>query len=507
MIINKIKNIIIFGGGTSGWLTAAYLTKNLNFPVTITLIESTAMGPIGVGEGTQPATSRFLFDSGILPKAWMKPSSASFKLGVEFVGWNDNNFFVDNDYVENSIMGPGLRVMDYFIDKPKEDFYNWLPSYRMARANKSPKLGGMDATIGVPNLRETGAVHFVAHDIVAAIKQNIESRIDYFDTKIIDITKDQNGITGLIDEERRTHTADLYIDCSGFGSVLLEKTLGVTFNSIEKFLPCNKAVAIPTEFKNPQEECHPYTKATTMTAGWMWTIPNFKRIGNGYVYSDRHITPEEAEAELRKTIGEYDAPARHLTMKCGTHSNVAHKNVVAVGLSAGFVEPLEATGITFTTRIVEGLTSLLNQQNGIWGGGPMNSLNQMYSIMTSEILAFVWCHYHYSNRNDTPFWNDIRHQRLEDLPASIQEIIREFVPDPHPLLYLNSSSSFQVGHWFELLHASGVYKDYVSRLDVERNDYAEYAAKIHEQRADLAIEKFPNHYDYLKSWYDNDNPI
>jgi tryptophan halogenase len=117
MKINKVKNIIIFGGGTSGWLTAAYITKNLKFPCNVMLIESTEIGPIGVGEGTQPATAKFLYDCGIDPLIWMKPSQASFKLGVEFVGWTDKDYFVDNDFIENTVIAPDLFTIDYFMGK------------------------------------------------------------------------------------------------------------------------------------------------------------------------------------------------------------------------------------------------------------------------------------------------------------------------------------------------------------------------------------------------------
>lgn len=504
-MINKVKEIIIFGGGTSGWLAAAYLVKNLTSPIKITLIESTEIGAIGVGEGTQPATARFLYDAGIMPKTWMKPSNASFKFGVEFIGWTEKNFFVDNDFIENSIIGPEVRVIDYFMDKPIEEFYDYLPAYQMAKANKSPKMAGMDTNYALPGHREYGAVHFSALDILTSIKDIIGDKIGYFDTKIVDIKKDNNGITALIDETGRIHTADLYLDCSGFNSILLEKTLGVNFNSIEKILPCNRAVVIPTEFTNPEEECFPYTKATAMDAGWMFTIPTFKRTGNGYVYSDRHITPDQAEQELREKIGNPTTPARHIKMKCGSHDVVAFKNVVAVGLSAGFVEPLEATGITFTTSIVEMLTRLLNQHSAIWNQNAQNSLNINYDKMVTEIVAFVWAHYHYSTKDDTLFWKDIQKQNEEDAPESVMAILNMFLPKMHDRFYLDRTSGFHAGHWFSVLKTGGKYQDATSKLTAEQTKYAEYFIKNQKYRTELVKEIFPNQYEYLKSWYNNDD--
>ena len=504
-MINKVKEIIIFGGGTSGWLTAAYLINNLKNPIKVTLIESTDLGPIGVGEGTQPATARFLYDCGLNPRTWMKPSRASFKLGVEFVGWNKDNFFVDNDFIENTMIGPGLRTVDYFASRPTQEFFDYLPAYQMAKRNKSPKLAGMDTNYAVPGIRDFGAVHFDAYSILDSLRDLIGDKIGYFNTKIVSVNKDQTGITGLVDQEGRTHTADLYIDCSGFSSVLLEKNLGVKFHSIEGFLPCNRAVVIPTPYKDPETECFPYTKATAMNAGWMFTIPTFKKTGNGYVYSDRFMSPEDAEKELREKIGEFEVPAKHLTMKCGSHEIVAYKNVVAVGLSAGFVEPLEATGITFTTKVVEQVVGLLNHHNGIWTDSAKSNLNVSYMNMVTEILAFVWVHYHFSSKSDTPFWKSIRSQTIDDVPESVKAILDHFIPALHGGMFLDRTSGFHVGHWFSVLHAAEMYKGTTSTLTPELEKYSEYFIRNQNNRIELVKEMFPNHYEFLKEWYDDKN--
>jgi tryptophan halogenase len=501
-MIKKIKHIIVFGGGTSGWLTAAYLTNQLTSPIKITVIESTDLGPIGVGEGTQPATSRFLYDAGIMPKTWMKPSHASFKLGVEFVGWNKENFFIDNDFIENTLIGPDLRTVDYFMGRPVKEFFDWLPAYQLAKANKSPKLAGMDTNYAIPGIREFGAVHFDAFAMVDTIHDLIKDRIEYFDTKIVTIDHDESGITALIDEEGRVHTADLYIDCSGFQSLLLEKTLGVEFRSVENVLPCNRAVVIPTQYLDPEQECFPYTRATAMNAGWMFTIPTFKRTGNGYCYSDKYITPEQAEQELRDKIGDATTPARHLVMRCGSHAVTAYKNVVAVGLSAGFVEPLEATGITFTTKIVEALVGLLNHHNAVWNDAAQNTLNASYEKMVTEIVAFVWAHYYFSSKDDTEFWKAIRNQDVDQLPEHLKNIIDLFIPRPHDGFFLDKTSGFHVGHWFSLVNACGVYQDQENLLEPERENYAEYFIRNQQARVELVKEYFPNHYEFLKAWYE-----
>ena len=497
-----MDNITIFGGGTSGWLTAAYLVNNLKTNTKITLIEDASAGPIGVGEGTQPLTAKFLYACGIEAHHWMKPSNAAFKYGVELTGWNDDPYFVDNDNVNNTVAAPHLYVSKYFIDKPYKEFANWHPAYQLAKANISPKLAGdLDVNFNTgPD--GYGAVHFSAYDIIATIKKIIIDKITYVDTKITQVAKGLQGISKLIDENKIEYTADLYIDCSGFKSSLLEKALGAEFVSYKPWLLNDSAVAMPKQYTNPEQECHPYTKATAMNAGWRWTIPTYHRIGNGYVYSSDFLTPEEAEAELREAIGEYDAPANHLKMKCGTHKEVAIKNVVGVGLSAGFVEPLEATGITFTTANVTSLCELINMF-GTWNDEARNAMNQGFYEMNIEILAFVFSHYYFSNKNDTPYWQEVRKKQLTDLPPFAQQMISGYYPEPKDFIFFSPQSMFSSVQWWSMLHAGGAFKDYKNNLTSEEKQYLEYFIKNQSDRIKNVKEIFPNHYKFLKDWYNN----
>lgn len=502
MLLKKIRKIIIFGGGTSGWLAAAFIVKNLQTPTQIHLIEDASLGPIGVGEGTQPLTARFLYQCGIDPKQWMNPSKAAFKYGVELIGWNDEPYFVDNDSIENTLIADNLFVHDYFIDKPYKEFAEWHPAYRMAKANKSPKYTDYYDVAFQMGYHSFGAVHFSAFDIIKTIKDLILDKITYTDTRITKVNKDENGITSLADDSN-VYTADLYVDCSGFSSVLLEKNLSVPFKSYNNWLLCDKAVAIPTEYTDPVSECYPYTKATAMNSGWRWTIPIYNRIGNGYVYSSKFTTPELAEDELRKSINEFKAPAKHLDMKCGVHNEIAVKNVCAAGLSAGFVEPLEATGITFTTSVVMSLVDSLNNSQNVWGNSQRNFVNKLFQEIIEETFAFVWAHYYFSSKSDTDFWRAIRTQKITDLPQPIQRILSNFLPKPMRFLNINPNSMFNVGQWVSVLHAGGAYQGTESLLSNEQIEYINYFLKVHSNRIDLAVDMFPNHYEYLKRWYND----
>lgn len=504
MQLKKIKKIVIFGGGTSGWLTAAYMTKNLQIPCEITLIEDATAGPIGVGEGTQPYTAAFLYQCGIPPKAWMKPSNASFKYGVELVGWTDEPYFVDNDTNENCIIAEDFYTPDYFIDRPYKEFSNWQPAYQLAKKNVCQKFDDyLDVNLRM-GAESFGAVHFSALDIIKTIKEVIINNIKYIDTKITNVIKSSEGIDFLVSETGEKFSGDLFIDCSGFESRLLEKELGVPFDDYSKWLLNDSAIVMQTQYTDPNKECFPYTRATAMNAGWRFTIPIFSRIGNGYIYSSKFISDEDAEKEFRESLNNFESPVKKLKMRIGEHKEIAHKNVCAVGLSAGFVEPLEATGITFTTSVVKMLTSTLNATGNVWGTVAKNSINESFHLMATEILTFVWAHYHFSTKNDTPYWQYIRSQKIEDLPPNSRFIIEHFLPVPKRFLLLTHVSMFNIVQWFSMLHAGGAFKNVKSRLTNKQKEYAEYYTKSIDARIAIAEKMFKNQYEYLSEWYSND---
>ena len=512
----NIRSICIVGGGSSGWSTAAHLVHNLprhemtQRKIKITLIESTKKGIIGVGEGTQPFTTQFFTECGLERKDWMKASDATYKLGVEFIGWSDTNAFVDNDTPEMNVLGPEIMMHDYILSEgiSKKDFIDWLPSYRLAKANKSPKCNDLrlDYSSGYTFLTHD-AVHFNAHDVVNTLKNHCIDKIVHVDDLIVDVLTDDGGVSGLKTENNGVLTADLYIDCTGFESLLLEKALGIPFKPADDILLCNRAVAIPTQYKDKHKEMHPYTKAFTMDAGWRWQIPTYSRIGNGYVYCDKFITPEDAEAELRTIIDEFDAPANHVKMKTGTHEKTAFKNVCAVGLSAAFAEPLEATGITFTTKAIQRLTSVLFETGGEFNKGIAEWLSNEYNVLVQEIFDFIFCHYHFSTKNDTPFWKAVHDIPI---PTSTQKVVNKFVPNPPNNLWeAPLYTMFHSGHWFELFYALGVYDKFTGHKK-ESDSITQYGKMVwdmYKNRTDTELEIFPNHYDYLTEFYNYEKDI
>lgn len=489
-----LNKIVILGGGTSGWLAAAYLVNNLNFKSEIVLVEDSKAGPIGVGEGTQPATASFLYECGIPPENWMKASKAAFKYGVELSGWNSQDYFVDNDTFINHLVTGNIFSTHYFADKPHKEYSKWHPAYRLAKANKSPKFSyKFDFNNTIPE-SSYGAVHFSALDIVQVIKEQILDKITYIDTTIVRIEKCENSIKYLEDKDGYKIYADLFLDCTGFKSILLEETLNEPFESYTDILPCDSAVAIQTQYKDPYVECHPYTKATAMSSGWRWTIPIYSRIGNGYVYSSKFCSKEEAEVELRNSINDYSSKAVHLKMKCGKHANIFKSNVCAVGLSAAFVEPLEATGITFTTAVIKNLVKILNISNGLINEGVRSAINSGFSLMVDEIVSFIIAHYYFSTKSDTPFWEHIRQMSY---PKKYLDIFKEIEYSKNILRKPNSM--FNSMQWFQMYHVDNQINEPI--LSNEEAEYAEFILNSTSLKVDLALSKLDNHYNYLRKWY------
>lgn len=491
----RVQSVCIVGGGTSGWLAACYINHNLP-SLNVTLIESTKIGTIGVGEGTQPYTTTFLRNCGLNPEDWMKSSDATYKLGVEFIGWQKDSFFVDNDSTLTHIVSPSRLVHNYWVGINPNEYYDWLPAYRLAKANKSPKFSkDLDFVVG-SKVQSSEAVHFNAIKIVKSLQDKVKDKINYIDGEIVDVKVTHQGIDGII-LETQTVKSDLYLDCTGFKSLLLEKYLGIKHLKIDSLLPCDKAIAMPTNYKNPYNECHPYTKSTAMNSGWKWTIPTFGRIGNGYVYSSSFITKDQAELEFRQSVNDYTTDVIHLDMKTGYKEQICYKNVIAVGLSGGFVEPLEATGITFTTKSLEMLVSYLKSFNLEFCDALKDSINDLYSDLFREILAFIHIHYKTNSKKDTDFW-----KYFDDVPMPefIKEILRNFIPTPPEELFKEYNfTMFHSGQWFQVLNACGQYLN--EKRNITDIDYYNIQKEMLKVRTNMEIDCFPNHYQYLEMIY------
>ena len=300
----------------------------------------------------------------------------------------------------------------------------------------------------------------------------IERGVKLIKDNVVSADLDEKGyVKHLITKDNGNIEGDIFIDCTGFSAILLDKIYDVQWHSIEHMLPNNNAVVVRKKYTNPQQECHPYTNAKAMNAGWRWTIPTYHDISYGYVYSDKYIDKDDAEKELRESINEWDTSALHVPFKAGIRSTIAHKNVIAAGLSAGFVEPLEATSLAFTCTIIGDLNRILFETGDVWEEKWEGFLNKKFNAVFTEIANFIFMHFYASTKNDTEYWRD-RH--LVEIPENCKNVYNAFKDAPMdpesfqklmmakvPLFKFLTPPApmFSAGHWFQLLYSYGWYQN------------------------------------------------
>ena len=519
----KVNDIVIIGGGSSGWLSAIYLLKKFKH-LNVTLIESAKISTIGVGESTQPSVVSFLLDAGYTSADWMPHANATYKLGVMFNGWSDNQFLVDSE----SIVFSSLDTTDYgyfgthdaamALGMTAKEWSDWFPPHRMAVNNKSPKFGKERFNYLDGNLQVgTNAVQWDNVSTIEWLKSEcIKLGVNHIVDDVVNIELDQEGyIRELALKDRVVRVSgDLYLDCTGFSGVLIDGVCKRPWESVEHILPTNNAVIIRKNYTNPQKECHPYTGATAMDSGWMWTIPTYKDLSYGYVYSDKYIDKDEAEKELRTKINEWNETALHVPFRAGQRDRIAHKNVYAVGLAAGFLEPLEATNLAFTVNTITNLGVLLVEHGGMYNDETMAPfISKMFSMQVDELINFIYMHYKMSTKNDTLFWKEIKeksipdqvlpmHNAVIDGPLSQLEFHNIVMKDRPRFRTLPSEPMFHTGHWWQLLKGCGKYEHLNRTYSDNFIKYSNLMLNVHSSRTDSVLDIFPNHYDYLREWYE-----
>jgi hypothetical protein len=421
-----MKKLLILGGGTAGWMAANMLnhyfteSKAINpnqESWQITLVESPQIGIIGVGEGSTPQLKKFFDLLGFQESEWMPACHATYKNGISFLQWSEhqekNRYFhpfpspFDRQTASAFLYHCQMRSRGMDVPVNPDDFFL---SAKLAQLNLSPK-----PLLGKPQIPLNYAYHFDSAKLGAFLCQRaISSGVTHIEGKMERAFQNKDkSIQAIKLVSGETLDADLFIDATGFNSLLLQGVLEEPFDSFESNLFNNKAVAIPSASQKiiPSE-----TKATALTAGWAWQIPLSNRTGNGYVYSDRYLSPEQAEEELRRHInsniasnGETQSEAKHLNMKVGQVQRHWYKNVVAVGLSQGFIEPLEATALHLVQETIQKLAASLtdpafdSEQERI-----KLTFNDEIKRRFNGVRDYIVCHYKMNTRTDSQYWIDNR---------------------------------------------------------------------------------------------------
>lgn len=490
-----IKEIVIVGGGTAGWMAASALSILLRDPsVRIRLIESEAIGTVGVGEATIPHIRYFNQLLGLNENDFLRKTNATFKLGIEFVNWGqveDRYFHSFSPYGYNM---DGIHFHHFWLRHMQREGAAHIDEYNLqslaARENKfaHPKPN----VKGSPLSTIEYAYQFDASLYAKYMRGVAESRgVQRIEGKVVDVK--QRAEDGFIESVRLengdTVAGDLFIDCSGFRGLLIEQTLETGYTDWSQYLPCDRAVAQACESVGPPE---PYTRATAHKAGWQWRIPLQSRIGNGHVYCSEYISDDEAYAQLAKGLdGEPRNEPNFLRFKTGIRKKPWNKNVVSLGLSAGFLEPLESTSIHLIQTAVARL--MTNFPDKLFNERDIEYYNQRTLAEFEQVRDFLILHYCATQRDDSPFWN---YCRTMELPEALQQRIDIYLENGR--LYRHDNELFSENSWFAVFEGQNYrpkrYHPIINYLSDAKLD--ERMAEIR-RATSKCLEAYEDHSQYL----------
>lgn len=451
---NNKETIVIVGGGTAGWMTAAALSKLIaSSNKKIVLIESEQIGTVGVGEATVPHLKFFNHKLGIDEDLFMEKCQATYKLGIEFANWNKDGSAYIHPFAElgEPLYGvPFHQIwMKYKESHPESSLSDYSLAIQACYANKfdfpNDDPSSIYSTYSYAyHIDATSYAAFLSEFAQQLGTQRIEGIVETVDTG------DSGDIQRVILQDGSVIEGDFFIDCSGFRSLLLGQALNVPFEDWSEYLPCDRAIAA---ISNPQAIIKPYTRATAKEAGWQWQIPLTHKTGNGYVYSSKFLSQEDALTSFIKDVdGELTSEPNHLRFTTGKRQQSWKNNCVAIGLSSGFLEPLESTSIYLIQSAIMKLVELLpNQVQNQSLAFQQNEFNRYMDNDLIKIRDFLILHYHVTGREDTPFWQYCSNMGIPDSLAEKIELFKEF---GHVVNY--DQGMFLEPSWLAVYYGQGI---------------------------------------------------
>ena len=489
-----IRRLVIAGGGTAGWMAAAALSKVLRGKVAITLVESEEIGTVGVGEATIPMIQLFNRVLELDEDEFLRETQGSFKLGIEFVNWGRQ----------------GGRYMHAF-GRFGQDLWTvpfhqyWL---KMRQAGQAPDLGEFAITqvaayrnkfMRPPHdLQNTPlndiayAFHFDAGLYARYLRRHAEARgVQRVEGKIADVLlRGSNGhVQALLMDSGERIEGDLFIDCTGFRGLLIEEVLKTGYEDWTRWLPCDRAIAVPCERVAPLT---PYTRSTAHSAGWQWRIPLQHRTGNGHVFCSGHISEDEATAVLLANLdGAPLAEPRTLRFTTGMRRLGWNRNVVAIGLSSGFLEPLESTSIHLIQSAIARLIEFFPSTG--FSSVDTDEYNRQARFEFERIRDFIILHYHLNQRTDSPFWIACREM---DVPPALKAKMALW--QTHGRIVRENNELFAEVAWMQVMLGQNLmpqgYHPMVDALDESAiRDYLQGVRDLIGRCADV----MPDHADYI----------
>ena len=448
---NRIRKIVIVGGGTAGWMTAAAMAKLLGRDYgDITLVESDDIGIVGVGEATIPQIGIYNRMLGLDEDEFIRKTQGSFKLGIQFVNWGRKGHTYFHPFGPFGVDMEGVSFHAYWQRLHLAGDPHRLEDYSLqaVAAAQNRFMRAIDAGRS-PLSKIAYAFHFDAGLYARFLRGFAEERgVVRREGKIVDV--EQRAEDGFIQavklESGERIEGELFIDCSGFRGLLIEQTLKTGYEDWTHWLPCDRAAAVPCE----SSEFTPYTRSTAREAGWQWRIPLQHRTGNGYVYSSSHISDEQAAETLLSNLdGKPLADPRFLRFVTGRRKQAWVKNVVAIGLSSGFIEPLESTSIHLIQSGIAKLMQMFPDKR--FEPADRERFNRMTQLETEQVRDFIILHYHLTERDDTPFWDRCR---TMDVPDSLKEKYRLF--EGYGRIFRENDELFNDTSWMAVMVGQGL---------------------------------------------------
>ncbi|SCA58462.1 Flavin-dependent tryptophan halogenase RebH [Chlamydiales bacterium SCGC AB-751-O23] len=457
----KIQEVVIVGGGTAGWLSALFLKKHLGKEANITLIESPNIPTIGAGEATIPGIISFIEALGIDEEDFLISCNATFKFGIEYTHWTNPNEKnpIWHPFYSTKKLSPSIADLYFYKEKmglTEENIASfWNPDMPFILENKAPR----DFTESPYYWNIPYAYHFDSH-LLAKFLTNLGEKkgIKHISDTVIDVQmQDKENIHSVHTRSNGSFKADLFIDCSGFKRIMIKEKLNSPYVSVQDKILCDRALALKLPYKNKSEEMTPYTTVKGMKSGWMWRIPLQEEIGYGYVHSSRHSSKEEATEEMSQHLGfsPEKYPLNHIFMENGYLEKPWIGNCIAIGLSAGFIEPLESTGLYFITYTLDTLLKYFPCKGNF--KHQAKPYNLELQNLTKSVLTFIYLHYHLNSRDDTPFWQDNKNNPVKDpdLEAVYQNYLENY-GKPLILSTFKKSSVFTGPSYIFFLHGLGI---------------------------------------------------
>ncbi len=471
-----IRTVVIVGGGSAGWMSAAALSRVLEGKVAIELIESDAIGTVGVGESTIPMIRRFNQVLGIDEDEFMRATGATFKLGIEFQDWGA----LGERYMHAfGRLGQDLATVEfhqYWLRMRLGGQAAPLEAYSInSMAAAGARFQRADPRAGNSPLADiTHAFHIDAGLYAALLRRYSEARgVRRREGEVVEtlLHPDSGDVRAVRMADGELIHGDLFIDCSGFRALLIEGALQTGFKDWSRWLPCDRAFAVACE---AGPELLPYTIARARSAGWQWRIGLQHRTGNGHVFASAFMSEERAADELLAGLdGKPLGDPKLLRFQTGRRTKVWNKNVVAIGLSSGFLEPLEATSIHLVQSTLARLIAFFPSDRD--SSVDVDEFNRQCAVETERIRDFLILHYHASSRTDSPFWE---YTRSMAIPATLQAKLDLYRASGR-LVRQDHELFTEVG-WLQVMNGQGVLpRGYHALADLlDGSDVAEYLGDI-----------------------------